>query len=99
MEFEKVTVIDGPNGNGTEWTTTSEVIISSSSSDNDINDGKQIQLSPLKMIITFIQRTIANVSFKYFLSLSLETTFLLDFTLVFIKFIVCYFSVQRSREN
>ena len=48
MEFEKVTVIDGPNGNGTEWTTTSEVINSSSSSDNDINDGKQIQLLPLK---------------------------------------------------
>ena len=52
MEFEKVTVIDGPNGNGTEWTTTSEVINSSSSSDYDIDDGKQIQLSPLKMILT-----------------------------------------------
>ena len=52
MEFEKVTVIDGPNGNGTEWTTTSEVINSSSSSDYDIDDGKQIQLSPLKMIST-----------------------------------------------
>ena len=51
MEFEKVTVIDGPNGKSTQWTTTSEVINSSSSSDNDINDGKQIQLSPLKTIL------------------------------------------------
>ena len=42
MEFEKVTVIEGPNGNGTVWTTTSEVINSSPSSDNDINDGKKI---------------------------------------------------------
>ena len=37
MEFEKVTVVDGSNGNTTEWITTSEVINSSSSSNNDIN--------------------------------------------------------------